>query len=151
MRHAKPVPRDEWAGADEVRPLDARGRATAQALVPLLAAYGIERLIASDTARTMGTLQPYADAMSLTMEAQPLVSESGFANAGSAAVVELQRLLHASAGTVVCTHKALLLPVVRALCALCPSLAPAHALSAGGFWVLHVTAGTVVAVETHDA
>lgn len=151
LRHAKPVPRSEWNDSDEARPLDARGRASAQVLAALLAAYDIRRLVSSDTVRTMDTLRPYADARSLTIEAQPLVSESGFTNAGSAAVTALRRLLDSPSATVICTHKALLLPVVRALCALCAGMAPAQPLSAGGFWVLHVASGAVVAVETHDA
>nr|WP_269205360.1 NUDIX hydrolase [Motilibacter aurantiacus] len=151
LRHAKPVARDEWAGAADDRPLDGRGRATADALVPLLAAYGIERLVTSDTVRTVDTIAPYAAAHSLPLEAHPLLSEEGFRNAGSAAVTELRALLDAPVPTAICTHKALLLPVVRALCALCPAAAPSQPLAAGGFWVLHAADGTVVAVETHEA
>ncbi len=61
VRHAKAVARADYEGADDQRrPLDERGRARARALIPVLAAYGIRRLVSSPSVRCADTLAPYA-------------------------------------------------------------------------------------------
>jgi 8-oxo-dGTP diphosphatase len=65
VRHAKAMERKNWSGRDDARPLNARGRKQADALVALLAAYGVGRLESSTATRCVQTLKPYAKASRL--------------------------------------------------------------------------------------
>ena len=60
VRHAHAVPRTEWSKDDTVRPLDATGRARATALAPVLAAYGVTRVVSSPSQRCAHTVAPFA-------------------------------------------------------------------------------------------
>ena len=59
VRHAKAHSRSPWRDADPLRPLDARGRERAEALVPSLAADGVTRVVTSPPARCLDTVLPY--------------------------------------------------------------------------------------------
>ena len=67
IRHAKARPRGSWTPPDPERPLDERGQAQAEAIVPLLAAYGVTRLVSSSSVRCADTLRPYAAAAGLPL------------------------------------------------------------------------------------
>ena len=47
LRHAEAVKRKAWPAEDRLRPLSPDGHAQAIGLVPLLAAYGVDRIISS--------------------------------------------------------------------------------------------------------
>jgi 8-oxo-dGTP diphosphatase len=68
VRHAWAGHADGWDGDDNLRPLDERGREQAQALVPLLEAYAIERILSSPATRCVDTVVPLAAARSLDVE-----------------------------------------------------------------------------------
>lgn len=60
VRHAKAVPRRDWDGGDDrLRPLDDTGIAQSRRLAPLLAAYGIERVVSSPSTRCADTVTPF--------------------------------------------------------------------------------------------
>jgi 8-oxo-(d)GTP phosphatase len=150
LRHAKAMRRSDWAGEDETRPLDPTGDAQAQTLQTLLSCFAPNRLLSSDTRRCLDTVLPYATAARLTVETEPLVSDSGFARHTDAALVRAERLLSATEPTLVCTHRPVLPTLAATLCARSRVRAPGGALDPGGFWVLHLSGGSVVAVETHS-
>ena len=81
VRHAKSRSRSTWPDADPLRPLDARGRERAEALVPILAAYGVTRVVTSPSVRCLDTVLPYAVAARLKVRLKPGLSEEGFAEA----------------------------------------------------------------------
>ena len=62
VRHAKAMDRKDWSKSkkDASRPLNSRGRREAQQVTPLLAAYGVQRLVSSGSTRCLSTLTPYA-------------------------------------------------------------------------------------------
>ena len=53
VRHAKAMDRKDWSKKDMARPIDARGRKQARLLVPMLGAYGVERLVSSTASRCL--------------------------------------------------------------------------------------------------
>ena len=61
VRHGSAGERATWQGDDRERPLDALGDEQAEALVPLLSAYGIRRVLSADVMRCMETIGPYAE------------------------------------------------------------------------------------------
>jgi 8-oxo-(d)GTP phosphatase len=75
-RHASAGKRNEWHGDDLARPLDDRGARQAEALVPLLAGYRIERILSSPARRCVETVEPLARSRGLQVEMCPELAES---------------------------------------------------------------------------
>ena len=144
LRHAEAVPRKRWDGAELERPLTAAGERDAEALVPVLAAYGDAALVASPYARCVATLRPAARSAGAETALEPALGEGADPDAGRA---WLRQVLKAGRTTVACTHR----PVLPELLAESPlgqavrsgrrALAPAEA------WVLHARDGHVVAID----
>jgi 8-oxo-dGTP diphosphatase len=63
VRHAHAGRRGAWPGPDATRPLDASGLAEAQALAPLFACYGPDRLASASPVRCVTTLSPLASTL----------------------------------------------------------------------------------------
>jgi len=68
IRHAVAVSKQGWFGEDRVRPLTAGGMQQSEALVTMLAAHGIARLLTSPTVRCESTLAPASNALSVPIE-----------------------------------------------------------------------------------
>lgn len=68
VRHARAGRRSAFEGDDDSRPLSTRGRAQAEAIVPLLAAYRPRRILSSPAVRCFETVRPLADALELPIE-----------------------------------------------------------------------------------
>lgn len=125
LRHAKARPRSSWDDDDWLRPLDDQGRAQAADLVPLLAGYGIERLVSSPSTRASDTLAPYATATGGRLRLKPGLSEEGYAQDPSRAGHHLDRLLERGVPACLCSHGPVLPDLVnRLLARVDPRLAP---------------------------
>ena len=138
VRHAKAMDRKDWSRKDAARPLNSRGRRQARLLVPMLAAYGVTRLISSTSTRCFTTLLPYAHRHELPIETYSQLSEEeGRDNPkGVAKLVGRIRALtlENTTPTVVCMHRPVLPHILEAL-----EMAPAT-LVTGEFLVAHLTA-----------
>ena len=158
LRHANAVARRTWDGPDLERPLTPRGLVQARALPGLLAAYGVTRLMSSPAARCVQTLAPYADGPPPhgPMELDAAFDEVDVEEAGPALLALLDTPTASPApvphlpGTVVCTHRPTLGPLLAALAERIDGPLPAGKLAKAGMHVLHVAAGRVVATETHE-
>jgi 8-oxo-dGTP diphosphatase len=104
VRHANAYPRSTWSEPDPLRPLDDLGRERADALVPLLAAYGVKRVVTSPSVRCLATVLPYAVAAELKVRLKPGLSEESFAEQPEHAPRHLNRLLHRGTATVISSH-----------------------------------------------
>ena len=89
VRHGSAGDRSSWPGPDRERPLDDVGQVQAQALAPLLDLYRVSRVLSADVLRCLETVGPYAALRALTVESEPLVSESGFAAHAERAVDDI--------------------------------------------------------------
>lgn len=143
LRHARARKRESWVGDDAERPLTGSGRRDAEALGPLLAAYGVTRVVSSDSTRCLETVRPYADEHVLAIEAERGLSEEEWSPATVRSV--LDDLLGSAEGAVVCTHRPVLPEALSALGVTEEPLAP------GEMVVCHHRKGRVVAVERHLA
>jgi 8-oxo-(d)GTP phosphatase len=158
LRHANAVARRSWDGPDVERPLTPRGLVQARALPRLLAAYGVSRLISSPAARCVQTLTPYAEgpAAQRQIELDAAFDEVEAEEAGPALLALLDAPTASSApvpdlsGTVVCTHRPTLGPLLAALAERIDGPPPAGKLAKAGMHVLHVAGGRVVASETYE-
>ncbi|HET9501441.1 MAG TPA: NUDIX hydrolase [Marmoricola sp.] len=141
LRHAQARSRGTWTGPDGARPLTGRGAEQAQLLVPLLAAYGVRRLVSSDSVRCTGTLEPYAAVVGAPVEEYVGLNEEQHTETSVAGVVG--RLVDMGRSSALCTHR----PVLP--------LALAHLgveeepLAKGECVVVHHHDGRVVATERH--
>lgn len=142
LRHSKARKRDDWTGDDAERPLTGSGRRDAEALAPVLAAYGVTRVVSSDSTRCLQTVQPYADEHVLAVEAEEGLSEEAWTPESVRDVVA--DLLGGKEGAVLCTHRPVLPEVLAALGVSEEPLAP------GEMVVCHHRKGRVVAVERHQ-
>jgi phosphohistidine phosphatase SixA/8-oxo-dGTP pyrophosphatase MutT (NUDIX family) len=150
LRHTSAVKRSEWAYAEAIRPLTEKGTREAELLAPLLAAYGVEQLVCSNTRRCTDTLRPYIEAHGLRRDDEPLFSESGYQQYRDQALERAMRLLTIDRPTVVCSHRPVLPDLVVLLCRRSGIDPPTRGLKAGAFWVLHLADGRVVDIEEHD-
>jgi 8-oxo-dGTP diphosphatase len=95
VRHASAGDRDGWDGDDRQRPLDARGRRQAAALVDLLRGLDVRRVVSSPYLRCVETVEPLAAALG-----QRVAEDSRLAEGAARAALELLR----EDGVVLCTH-----------------------------------------------
>jgi 8-oxo-dGTP diphosphatase len=71
--------RGSWKRPDPQRPLDDKGLAQAKAIGPILAAYGVTRLVSSTSVRCTDTLRPYAVTTGIALRLKEGLSEEGYA------------------------------------------------------------------------
>jgi len=141
LRHGKALPRKAWDAADPERPLNEDGELQAEQVVPVLAAYGVQRVLSSSSRRCWATVAPFADVADVELEVTRDLSEE---DATERAVERRQhRLLERKEPAVLCTHQPVLPMVYAALGLRDPKLAP------GAMLVVHHRSGQVLAVEEH--
>ncbi len=141
LRHGRARSRQAWRRDDSERPLLRVGEQQAERLVPLLAAYGVTRVVASTSLRCVQTVEPYVRTTGWELETQRRLSEEGASAKGVARVVD--DVLDDDRCTVLCTHRPVLPDVVDALGLHDPEL------EAGELLVVHVRKGRVAGTERH--
>ncbi|MCD4526901.1 NUDIX hydrolase [Nocardioides sp. cx-173] len=141
LRHGKARSRKAWRSDDRERPLLQVGRAQAERLVPVLAAYGVVRVVSSGSTRCVETVAPYAASLGGDVETDDRLSEEDAKPKRVRKIVA--GLLDDGRHTVLCTHRPVLPQVFDALGVEDPSLA------LGEMLVVHLRKGRVVATERH--
>ena len=142
VRHARAGRRSAWDGDDLERPLSPRGRAQAEALVPLIADYRPRRILSSPAVRCFETVRPLAESLGLPIESVGELAEGN----GSAAL----SLLHRMAGetAVLSTHGDIAAEVLNALT---PDLSvkarDKYRLLKGEVWVVQSIGDTLEIVD----
>ncbi|WP_418064108.1 NUDIX hydrolase [Pimelobacter simplex] len=149
LRHARARSRSAWRGPDAGRTLLKVGEAEADRLVPLLAAYGVTRVLTSTSTRCVQTVRPYAETAGYPFDLRPRLTEENAAPRPVAKIVH--ELLDGDGATaenaVLCTHRPVLALVYDAAGV---ELAPDDGLAPAEMLVLHVRKGRIVAVERHQ-
>ena len=143
LRHGKATPRRTWTDDDRLRPLHPDGEMQAELVVPVLGAYGVQRVVSSTSKRCLETVGPYADVLDVDVETSPELSEEDVDP--DTVEVLVRGLMEAGDPAVVCTHRPVLPHVYAALGV------PDPKLDAGAMLVVHHRRGKVVAVELHTA
>ncbi len=150
LRHTKARERSSWDGPDALRPLDDRGTRDARALVAPFMALGLPRVVTSDAVRCVESVRPYADAIGVSLEFEPVLSEDRYTVQPLGAEKLTRALLADGARTLVCSHRPLLPEIISAAAEQAPDLAPSEPLHSGDFLVFHHRGGVSVAVERYD-
>ena len=120
VRHAKAVSRSAFSGADDQqRPLDELGQERAQDLVPLFAAYGVERVGSSPSVRCVDTVAPYAASLGRAVKPHPSLSEEDHEVDPVAAAEVTRAQLGKRRSRVLCGHGPVLPIMLHVLSARC--------------------------------
>jgi len=141
VRHGRATKRATWKGSDDERPLTQVGRTQARSLAPVLSAYGVTRVVSSDSLRCLHTVAPYARDHVLAIEAVPGINEEH----STAVTIEttVRSLLAGKENAVLCSHRPVLPQVFAVLGIAEEPLAP------GEMVVCHHRKGVVVATERY--
>ena len=142
VRHAKAVKRGDWDGPDPERPLNDVGRVQADALTPLLHAFGVSRLVTSSSTRCVQTLAPYGEDQVLPLQELVELSEEGYDEQSAKQL--LSGLLSAPESTALCSHR----PVLPGLFAILG--VSEEPLSPGELVVVHHRGNALVDTERHS-
>jgi 8-oxo-(d)GTP phosphatase len=141
LRHGKARSRKAWRKDDRKRPLLVGGAAQARAAVPVLAAYGVTRIVSSSSTRCVETVAPYVENAGWPLTPTDGLSEE---DATATSVLEIvDELLHSDEDAVLCTHRPVLPSVYDAIGV------PAEHQATGELVVVHHREGRVRALERH--
>lgn len=113
-RHAKAQSRSSWHGDETDRPLTAPGQIQADALAPVLAAFGVRDVVTSAWERCARTIEPYSRAAGLVPGYSDL-TEAAHERSPSKVAGEVWRLLQSGQDVVMCTHRPVLPTVLDVL------------------------------------
>lgn len=108
VRHASSEPRSGWTSDDWLRPLRQDGRDRAEALVPLLAAYDIQRVVSSPSTRCVETMEPYVRSGQVRIDTKKGLSEERYAEQPEKVIKHTDRVLGRGVPSAICTHRPLL-------------------------------------------
>jgi 8-oxo-(d)GTP phosphatase len=155
IRHGSAGERSRWPGPDRERPLDEKGRAQAEALVPLLELYRVDRVFSSDFVRCVDTVAPFARAHGLKVEGESLLSESRYSDHRQATYERLTELLDVAVATgtptAICSQGKVMPDLVRQTCQRFHFIPPRTlSVRKGSFWVLHLVSGGLAGLERYS-
>jgi 8-oxo-dGTP diphosphatase len=153
VRHGRAGDRSEWAGPDDLRPLDDRGRAQAQRLAAVLPAFGPVEVLSAPPVRCRDSVAPLAEHLGLDIGPAPELGEEGFGDDPEAGLALVERLLtpRVEPGvTVVCSQGGAIPSVLMALGV---DFAPRRdypPCAKGSVWVLGGRPGALIADYYRD-
>jgi 8-oxo-dGTP pyrophosphatase MutT (NUDIX family)/phosphohistidine phosphatase SixA len=144
LRHAKATPRTDWKGPDGKRPLLPVGLVQAKAVVPILEAFGVKRIVTSPWVRCHTTVEPYATKRGLPIIERLALSEHGNANGPARTKKVVEKLVESGEPAVLCSHRPSLPTVLDALATFGTAgqeikLHEGRALKPGHMMVVHLT------------
>ena len=112
LRHAKALPRVEWEGEDEDRPLNYLGQRQSQKMAMQFAEFGLKKIYTSDAVRCLDTVKDMSEALDLELEITKHLSEYVFNKKPSRAVEYAKEILYADIkadrNILVCSHNPVL-------------------------------------------
>lgn len=107
-RHGKAAHRSAWYGNETDRPLTPTGHAQSAAIVPVLAAYGVQAVVTSRWDRCTQTIGPYARAAGLEPESADHLTEAQHERSPGRVARSVRALLESDRSAVLCTHRPVL-------------------------------------------
>ena len=147
VRHGTAGSKSRYSGDDTKRPLDKRGRAQAEALVPQLLAFGATEVYAADRLRCHQTLEPLAAELGVSIHSEHTLTEEAYAKNPKRGRSRMLRIA-AQAGTpAICSQGKVIPDLVAWWCerdGVRPDKARNHK---GSTWVLSLSAGKLVAAD----
>jgi 8-oxo-dGTP diphosphatase len=122
LRHATSEKRVEWADRysknvppDSFRPLTPDGIMQSHLIADLLSAFGINKIVSSDSIRCIATVSPYAASMELSLDAHQILSELGWAVNNQPGIRLVRKLAQSKDSIVICGHRPALPSLAQAI------------------------------------
>ncbi|MGO9929238.1 MAG: NUDIX hydrolase [Mycobacterium sp.] len=147
IRHGTAGRKSRFSGDDTQRPLDKRGRAQAEALVPQLLAFGASSIYAADRLRCHQTVEPLAAELDAHIHNEPTLTEESYAKNPKRGRQRILRIAKQKGTPVICTQGKVIPDLIRWWCerdGVRPDKARNHK---GSAWVMSLSAGRVVAAD----
>lgn len=144
VRHADAGHRSDFDGPDIARPLSERGLRQALRLVPALTSFAPSRVLSAPALRCIQTVDPLAQALTVTVEPAPMFGEDEFADDPASATELVRAQLGASDEVTVMSSQGGVIPALIA--GLSPALVPAplpQVAAKASMWALAFEAGRV--------
>jgi 8-oxo-(d)GTP phosphatase len=152
VRHAKAGRRSRYKGDDRLRPLDREGRQQAEALVPLLSAFGADHLHAADRVRCHDTLEPMRRVLDADIEPEPDLSEEAYRDNPKPAHRRIREIAADARGVhAVCSQGKVIPPLMRWWSDHDGVRMPAARNRKGSVWVVSLHEGRIVAADHIDS
>lgn len=147
VRHGTAGSKSRYKGDDTKRPLDKRGRAQAEALVPQLLAFGATEVYAADRVRCHQTLEPLAAELGVGIHTERALTEEAYAKSPKRGRHELLRIAAQSGTPAICSQGKVIPDLIAWWCdrdGVRPDKARNHK---GSTWVLSLSAGKLIAAD----
>ena len=147
VRHGTAGRKSRFSGDDAKRPLDKRGRAQAEALVPQLLAFGASQVHAADRVRCHQTVEPLAEDLDVPVHNEPTLTEEAYAKNAKRGRHRMLDLAEEKGTPVVCTQGKVIPDLIAWWCerdGVRPDKSRNHK---GSTWVLSLSDGRLVAAD----
>ena len=122
LRHATAEKRIEWSDRyskaippDSFRPLTPAGIMQSHLIGDLLSAFGINKVVSSDSIRCVATVSPYAASQELALEAHQTLSELGWEFNNKSGLKLIRKLAMLNQPVVICGHRPALPALAQAI------------------------------------
>lgn len=117
VRHGRAHQRGNWAGDDNLRPLDKKGRRQAEMLVPMLAGWRPERLYSAFPDRCQTTLAPLADELGLDITVDEVFGDAAWAKDPESVKAAFTDVVEQGGVSVICSQGDTIPPMIEWLSA----------------------------------
>lgn len=147
VRHGTAGRKSRFSGDDAKRPLDKRGRAQAEALVPQLLAFGASQVHAADRVRCHQTVEPLAEDLDVPVHNEPTLTEEAYAKNAKRGRHRILDIAKEQGTPVVCTQGKVIPDLIAWWCerdGVRPDKSRNHK---GSTWVLSLSDGRLVAAD----
>lgn len=147
VRHGAAGRKTRYKGDDRLRPLDAKGRAQAESLVPQLLAFGASSVHAADRARCAQTVEPLADELGVPIQLETGLTEEAYADDPDRAHRRVLDIAKAGGTPVICTQGKVIPDLIEWWCGRDGVKPDKSRNRKGSTWVLSLARGRVVAAD----
>jgi 8-oxo-dGTP diphosphatase len=147
VRHGTAGRKSRFSGDDTKRPLDKRGRAQAEALVPQLLAFGASDVYAADRLRCHQTVEPLAEELGVTIHNEATLTEEAYAKNPKRGRHRILRIAEREGTPVICTQGKVIPDLIAWWCERDGVRPDKSRNNKGSTWVLSLSDGRLVAAD----
>ncbi|ORW34016.1 NUDIX hydrolase [Mycobacterium paraense] len=147
VRHGTAGRKSRFKGDDTKRPLDKRGRAQAEALVPQLLAFGASAVYAADRLRCHQTVEPLAEELGVAVHNEPALTEESYAKNPKRARHRMLDIVKEGGTPVICTQGKVIPDLIAWWCERDGVRADKSRNHKGSTWVLSLSGGRLVSAD----
>lgn len=151
VRHARAGVRESWEGSDADRPLDEKGLRQAEALVPLLSAFGPRLVHSAAVERCRATLTPLADSLDLEIVDEPALTEDSYRHDPAAARKRITELARGDQTVAICSQGGVIPGVVKSLAGRGGVKIAKAGTPKAAFWLLTFEGDQLIQADSYPA